>query len=83
VTELRRGHAVHGRCSLHARRGRACAVRVTVLRIRLHARRGANAFRLLLRRLEPRPYAAYLSATDAAGRRSRALRVTFTVVRRR
>jgi outer membrane protein assembly factor BamB len=55
--------------------------RVTAARLRLHARAGRNAFRIRLRRLAPRGYTALLSASDAAGHRSRTVRITFTILR--
>jgi outer membrane protein assembly factor BamB len=79
ITVLRRGHRTGRRCTLHAHRGRSCLVRVTLLRLRFRGRAGPNAFRLALRRLPPGHYTALVTAAGG----TRAVRVTFTVVRSR
>jgi polyvinyl alcohol dehydrogenase (cytochrome) len=83
VTQLRHGHVIRHRCSTRARRGRPCRVQVTLLRLRFHAHEGRNAYKLSLRRLAAGGYTAVILATDAAGRRSRTVRITFTIVRAR
>jgi hypothetical protein len=83
LTEVRHGHRVGRRCSAHARRGKRCLARVTVRRLTLRATGGRNAFKLLLRRLAPGQYTALVYATDASRRRSRTVRIAFTILRAR
>jgi hypothetical protein len=54
----------------------------TLQRLRLRAQAGHHATKLRFRRLAPGRYTATVSATAGAGRRSRAIRLRFSVVRR-
>jgi polyvinyl alcohol dehydrogenase (cytochrome) len=81
VTKLRHGHLVGHRCSAKVNSGRSCSLRVTLRRLHFHARAGRNSFKLLLRHLAARRYTALIYATDQAGRRSRTVRITFTILR--
>jgi outer membrane protein assembly factor BamB len=54
--------------------------RVTLRRLHFHAHAGRRTFKLSLRHMQPRRYTAYISATDAAGARSRKLHVRFTII---
>jgi outer membrane protein assembly factor BamB len=80
ISELRHGHAVGHRCSASVHRGKSCLVRVTLVRVHFHARAGRNAFKLLLRHLAPGNDTAFIYATDHADRRSRTIRITFTII---
>ena len=75
------------RCGVSARRShgsRTCFARSPVKRFTQHAKNGRNARRYRgLGRLRPGTYLAEILATDAAGNRSRAVTVRFTVARRR
>ncbi len=81
VTKLRRGHMVGRRCSTRVNHGKSCRLRVTVARLHFHARTGRSAFKLTVRTLAPGRYTAIVDATDHAGRRSRTIRIVFTIVR--
>lgn len=81
ITKLRHGHVVGHRCSSKVHRGKSCPVRVTLVRLHFHARAGRKAFKLSLRRLATGRYTAFIYATDHAGRRSRTIRIAFTIVR--
>ena len=81
ITELRHGHVVGHRCSSKVHRGKSCAVRMTLVRLHFHARAGRKAFELSLRQHAAGRYTAFIYATDHAGRRSRTIRITFTIVR--
>jgi hypothetical protein len=81
VTQLRHGHLISHRCRVKARSGKSCLALVTLVRLHLRARRGRNAFKLWLRRLAPGPYTAFINAADQTGRRSRTIRITFTIIR--
>ena len=81
ITELRHGRLIGRRCSLHLHKGKRCLVRVTRLRVHFQAHAGRQAFKLRLRHLAPGHYTAFIYATDHAGRRSRTVRITFTIVR--
>ena len=81
ITELRHGHVVGHRCSSKVHKGKSCAVRVTLVRLHFHARAGRKAFKLSLRQLAAGRYTAFIYATDHAGRRSRTIRIAFTIVR--
>jgi hypothetical protein len=54
----------------------------TLQRLRLRAQAGHHATKLRFRRLATGRYTATVSATAGAGRRSRAIRLRFSVVRR-
>jgi hypothetical protein len=86
----RPGRRVRGRCRKPGRkRGRRCTRFVTVKgAISVTGRGGSNKLRFQGRisrklRLKPGRYRATLLATDAAGNRSRAIRATFRIVRRK
>jgi outer membrane protein assembly factor BamB len=79
ITRLRHGHAAGRRCSRRLRRSRSCRVRVTLQRLRFHAHAGRNEFKLSLRRLAPRGYTALIFATGRTGRRSRTVRIAFSI----
>jgi polyvinyl alcohol dehydrogenase (cytochrome) len=81
IAELRNGHVVGHRCSSKVHRGKSCPVRVSLVRLHFHARAGRKAFKLSLRQLAAGRYTAFIHATDHAGRRSRTIRITFTIVR--
>ncbi|MDQ6822169.1 MAG: PQQ-like beta-propeller repeat protein [Actinomycetota bacterium] len=81
ITKLRNGHVVGHRCSSHVHRGKSCPVRATLVRLHLHARAGRKAFKLSLRHLAAGRYTAFIYATDHVGRRSRTIRIRFTIVR--
>ncbi len=81
VTELRQGHAVDHRCSTNVLRGRSCVARLTLVRLHFDLRAGRKALKLSFRKLASRGYTAFISATDHAGRRSRSIRIKFTIVR--
>ncbi len=81
ITGLRRGHRVDHRCSSRVHTGRSCPVRVTLVRLQIHARTGRNAVKLSLRRLAAGRYTAFISATNHAGRPSHTIRITLTIVR--
>ncbi len=80
VTKLRSGHKVKGRCRVNARRGKKCQVRVTLTRRRLKSPAGRHKFKLAFLHLAPGRYTALIYATDRAGRRSRTVRITFTIL---
>ena len=80
ITKLRHGHVVARRCSTRAHKGKPCLLRVTLVRLRYHARPGLNALKLSLRHRAPGRYTALIYATDHAGRRSRTIRITFTIL---
>lgn len=79
ITQVRHGHQSRRRCSVKAHRGKRCRLRVTLLRRRFHARARRRAFRLPLHRLAAGHYTALIYATNREGRRSRTIRVTFTI----
>jgi polyvinyl alcohol dehydrogenase (cytochrome) len=81
ITKLRHGHVVGHRCSSKAHRGKSCSARLTRKRLRFRARAGRNAFKLRLRHLAAGRYTGFIYATDHAGRRSRTIGITFTIVR--
>ena len=80
VTKLRPGHKVKGRCRVNARHGKKCSLRVTLTRRRLKSSAGRHTFKLAFPRLAPGRYTAVIFATDRAGRRSRTVRITFTIL---
>ncbi len=80
VTQVRPGHRVKGGCRANARRGKRCTTRITLTRRRLKGPAGAHRFKLAFRRLAPGGYTALIYATDRAGRRSRTVRITFTIL---
>jgi hypothetical protein len=80
VTKLRVGHKVGNRCRVNARHGKKCQVRVTITRRRLTSPAGRHKFRLAFHGLPPGRYTALIFATDGAGRRSRTVRITFTIL---
>jgi hypothetical protein len=73
------GRSVGGRCRLHATRGQRCLVSLRRATLRLSGKRGVDSFRLRMRPLPAGRHSATLVARDAAGRRSRAYKVTFRV----
>jgi polyvinyl alcohol dehydrogenase (cytochrome) len=81
ITELRHGHLVAHRCSSNVRRGKPCEARVTRARLHFDLRAGRKACKLSLRKLASGRYTAFIYATDHAGRRSRTIRITFTILR--
>lgn len=85
VVRPQAGRRAHGRCRAGARRGRRCTARTTLgtLSRRLGSGPAAIAFsgRLGRRALRPGGYELRLVAADAAGNRSRAVVVRFTIVR--
>ncbi len=81
ITELRDGHVVGHRCSSKVHRGKSCPVRATLVRLHFHARAGRKAFKLSLRQLAAGRYTAFVYAANHAGRRSRTIRITFTILR--
>ena len=81
ITQLRRGHLVGHHCSSRLHKGKSCLMRVNLVRLQFRARAGRKAFKLTLRRLAPGHYTAFIYATDDARRRSRTLRITFTIIR--
>jgi polyvinyl alcohol dehydrogenase (cytochrome) len=81
ITELRHGHLVAHRCSSNVHRGKPCEARVTLVRLHFDLRAGRKAFRLSLRKLASGRYTAFIYATDRTGRRSRTIRITFTILR--
>jgi hypothetical protein len=81
IRQLRAGHVVGDRCSLRAHRGTTCRLRVTLMRLRFHARSGLKAMKLPLRRLAPGHYMARIYATGRDGLRSRTVRPEFTILR--
>ena len=81
VTELRQGHAVDHRCSTNVLRGESCVARLTLVRFHFDLRAGRKALKLSFRKLASRGYTAFISATNHAGRRSRRIRIKFTIVR--
>jgi hypothetical protein len=81
ITKLHRGREVGHRCTSTAHKGRSCLIRVTLVRLHYHTRAGGRtAFKLTLRQLPPRGYTAVIYATDHEGRRSRTIRIMFTIV---
>jgi hypothetical protein len=58
ATQLHQGRLVRRRCSLRARRGKPCAVRLTFARLRHTGGAGQNAFRVRFRRLAAGHYTA-------------------------
>jgi polyvinyl alcohol dehydrogenase (cytochrome) len=83
VIQVRHGHIALHRCSARAHRGKRCTVLVTLTRRHFHARAGRNAFKLLLRHLRPGHYTLLIHGTDHAGRGSRTIGITITILRRR
>jgi polyvinyl alcohol dehydrogenase (cytochrome) len=83
VTQVRHGHIAQHRCSARVHKGKHCTVRVTLARRHFHARAGRNTFKLLLRHLPSGHYTLLIHATDHAGRRSRTIRLTITILHRR
>jgi hypothetical protein len=85
VVRARPGHRRGGRCRPAARRGRRCTLRTTVATLRRQLGAGPAAIpfsgRFRGRALRPGRYELRLSATDAAGNRSRPAVVRFTIVR--
>ena len=79
------GRRVGSRCVPSARRGRRCTLVRSAGTLRRRVARGAGrvAFtgRVGRTALRPGSYRATLTAVDAAGNRSRSVRVSFTVVR--
>jgi Bacterial Ig-like domain (group 3) len=82
VTRVRHGHTSRHRCSARAHKGKRCTVRVTLARRQFHARAGGNTLRLVLRHLPPDHYTLLIHATDNAGRHSRTIRLTITILHR-
>ena len=80
ITRLRPGHVVAHRCSSKLHGGKPCLVRMTLAHLHFHARAGPAAFKLSLRKFAPGHYTAVIYATDDAGRRSRTIRIRFTIV---
>ena len=80
ITDLREGHMSHHRCLVSAHHGRSCVARVTLVRLRYHAREGRRRFKLSLRHLAPGRYTALIHATDRAGGQSRTIRITFRMI---
>jgi hypothetical protein len=81
ITELRHGRLVAHRCSSNVHRGKPCEARVTLMRFHFDLRAGRKAFKLSLRKLASGRYTAFIYATDRTGRRSRTIRITFTILR--
>jgi len=85
VVQARRGRRVHGRCRAGAHRGRRCTLRTTLGTLSRQLGSGAAAIpfsgRLGRRALRPGRYELRLVATDAAGNRSSARTLRFTIVR--
>jgi hypothetical protein len=83
ITTIGHGHVVRDRCSVKGHGHRSCRLRVTLARLRFHPRAGRRALKLSLRHLRTGHYTALVRATDHAGRRSRTIRIAFTIVRTR
>ena len=87
VRRRRAGRLVRGKCWLHRRAGKRCAL---TLRVRgsysVAGARGVNRSRfrgrLRGRKIKPGRYYLVAVATDLAGNRSRAVRVAFRIRRR-
>jgi hypothetical protein len=78
-----KGRRVGSRCSTSARTGKRCTVFRRALTMKSAGAQGANKLRLpsSIRRLPRGTYRLTLVATDAAGNKSAARRVTLTIVR--
>ncbi len=77
VTRKAHGHRAHHKCSLRAKRGAKCTVRIKRV-LHLPGGRGANAFKLHLAKLPRGSYKATLRAS-AGGLRSSAVSARFTI----
>lgn len=80
VTQTRRGHRLHGRCSATAKHGAHCLIDVRRAKRTLHGSPGSDRFDLLLRGLAPGRYIATIVAR-AAGKSSKPIKVAFTIKR--
>ena len=79
ITQRVAGRRANGRCRTGVRHGRRCTLTVRRARFTLHARRGANTFRLKLSRLRAGRYAVSVSAVDSHRLVSRTSHLTLTV----
>jgi outer membrane protein assembly factor BamB len=80
ATQLHQGRIVRRRCSMKARLGKRCAVRLTFVKLRHKGGAGRNAFKVRFRRLAAGHYTALIYATDSSGRRSAVIRIGFTIL---
>jgi hypothetical protein len=83
ILASRHGRTAGHLCSTRKRTGRPCLKLVTIARLRFAGRRGANAFTLSLRTRRSGHYTAVIYAADKAGRRSRVIRIRFTITHHR
>jgi polyvinyl alcohol dehydrogenase (cytochrome) len=81
ITDLRHGHIVAHRCSTRAHKGKSCHARVTLEQLHFDLRAGRRTVKLSLRKLASGRYTAFIYASDPAHRRSRTIRITFTILR--
>ena len=75
------GHIAGRRCRVGHRAGRRCTAWTTMRTLKLHGKRGNNAFLLHTKKLRRGRYRLALVARDRAGRRSRRIVVGFAVKR--